>query len=834
MAVRPRKTALKAILIADMVDYSRRVSEREASTLDFVARCFTLFREHCTRFDASVIKTMGDGIMIEFASASEAIQYGLEMHGAIERLQDDSARKAQFRIGVHAGEVESVDSDIYGHAVNVASRVVGFAKPGGICVSHDVYQQARHHPSFVFASAGPTRLKNIPEPMMLYHVTSGGKAPQTEAARFLIRTIGSISITDEAGHKADLRSEHVRALLGYLALSPGHGDYKERLAALLWSEREAQAARRALAQCLRSTADAFRSLPSSPLLQEDGQLALDERNVAVDLDDISDKIELGVIDKLLVERPDWPDALLRGTDALGHLYRSWLQVTRHNWRTKIADALEVCLGRFEPGDTALRRAATALLALEPGHEIAVQKLISHYAHHHNVAMAVKTFKAFSTYVGAQFQISPSQATATLIRNITEGNWEKANDTVPAPKAKNLAPTLEVGRIDISALAQKDIHVAAGFRNELVANLARFREWIVQEASSEAPAPDGSRADYQLSMSCMQTKSGLALQLTLLEGASQHVVWSETVDIAIETWFDALRLVIRQVAARLHIYLSSDRLSRIVDSDDTALKNYDAWLRGEHLLSLWTPNAEDEAAGIFRRIVDDDPKFAPALASLASIFNVRHLIKPGVAPDAQQDRQALQLARQAAELDPLDARNHLVVAWSSAMSGEFDKAAIHYELAVSLNPVAPKLLISAAQGLAFLGVTGRARQIMEEALQAAPFLLPYQWCYVCSTCWMIGKYEPALVAATRGGLTTIDTHGWRAAALSMLGRASEAREAFRLQVQAIEPLWAGTEKVTPEIVLTWFTSAFPIARDADRQRLNQCLQACLASPADTDH
>ncbi len=808
-----------------MVEYSRRVSESEAATLVFVEKCFAAFREHCAALDATVIKTMGDGIMIEFSSISDAIQYGLSIHSVIERLQGTEPVRAQFRVGIHVGEIEHVGADIYGHAVNIAARLVALARPGGVCISQDVYQQARHNRSFSFVSGGITRLKNIPEPLAIYHVVFGASAAETKKAKLSIRTIGAVSVADETGRKADLRSEHVRALLGYLALSPGHSDYKERLAALLWSERDAQSARRAFAQCLRSTAAAFRNLPNSPLLQEEDEVALDEGNVAVDLEGISEKIEVGVIDNLLIERPDWPDSLLRGTDELGPLYRSWLKITRHNWRTRIADALEVCLERFEPGDTALRRAAAALLALEPGHEIAVQRLILHYAHQQNVGMAVKTFKEFSSYIAEQFQITPSQTTTSLIRDIAERRWD-TNRALASPQGENRAPVLEIGQIDTSAIADTNIHLALGFRSELLANLARFKEWVVQESSPSFVPADATRVDYNLSLSSVGTRTGAAILVTLTNRHSQHVVWSETIDIAVETWFDALRQVIRQVSARLHIYFSSDRLLRVVGGDSTVLRSYDAWLRGERLLSLWNPHAEDEAEGILRAVVNDDPKFAPALASLASIYNVRHLIKPGTIPDALQDRQALHFAKQAAELDPLDARNHLVVAWSSAMSGEFDKAAIHYELAVSLNPVHPKLLISAAQGLAFLGDSTRALQLMEDAILAAPFLLPYQWCYVCSTSWMAGDYERAITAAGRGEMTTVDTSGWLAAALSRLGRIDDARRALRTLVDVVTPIWSGEESISPAVVLKWFTSAFPIARDSDRALLHQSLASLM--------
>lgn len=805
-----------------MVEYSRRVSEDEAATLTFVNRCFDAFRELSANFDASIVKTMGDGILVEFVSTIEALRFALDIHKVLESLQEGHRSKTQFRVGIHVGEVERTDADVYGHVVNVASRLVALAKPGGICVSQDVFQQARHDPLFGFSAGGLTRLKNIPEPMAIYHVLAPSDASEKSTSKLTVGTIGSVSVSDEAGRRAELRSEHVRALLGYLALSPGHSDYKERLAALLWSERDAQSARRALAQCLRSTALAFRNLANSPLLQKADQIILDENTVAIDLDDISEKVTLGVIDDLLIERPDWPDALLRGTETLGPLYLSWLRVTRHNWRTRIADALEVCLGRFDVGDVGLRRAANALLGLEPGHEIAVQKLISHYAHHQNIAMAMKLFKEFSAYLSEQFQISPSSATTSLIKSIADGRWNKPAKEAVGSSPTGPIPTLAIAAIDSLGSSEKHAHIAAGFRNELLANLARFRDWVVQETADPGSDTTSKVAAYSLTLSSTERSDGSAILLRLIENEGRRIVWSETVDVDINTWFESLRKVIRQVAARLQIYLSSDRLSRIIGSDESILKSYDAWLRAEHLLSLWQPSAEDEAELVLKKIVATDPRFAPASASLASIYNVRHLIRPGLPLDAHQRKQALPLAKAAVEIDPLDSRNHLVVAWSSAMAGEFEKAAIHYELAVSLNPIHPKLLLSAAQGMAFLGDSARARDLMDAAVDGAPFLLPYQWCYICSTCWMIGDYDGAVRAAKLGEAATVDTHGWRAASLSMLGDIAAAKASFSEQVQALEKLWAGENPLTSEGVMLWFTSAFPIARQFDRNRLRQAL------------
>ena len=149
-------------------------------------------------------------------------------------------------------------------------------------------------------------------------------------------------------------------------------------------------------------------------------------------------------------------------------------------------------------------------------------------------------------------------------------------------------------------------------------------------------------------------------------------------------------MVRRIAAHTEIYVSADRLSRTLGIGQLNYVDHNDWLRGEHLLSFWSPKCEDEAAGIFERIIARSPQFAPPYASLASIYNVRHLIRPGTPLDADADRKALPLGQRAVELDALDSRNHQVIAWSSAMAGRYEQAAVHYDLAINLNPSSPKV------------------------------------------------------------------------------------------------------------------------------------------------
>src|SRR5687768_13203890 len=134
---------LKAILFADLAQFSRLTAAGEDAALEFVTRCFDVFREHCGEWRGEFIKSTGDGVLVIFDSVSDALAYALGVQKKLSRLADDNAAAARFRIGLHVGELRRRASDVYGHAVNVAARVQTMAAPGGVCATQEVYHAAR-------------------------------------------------------------------------------------------------------------------------------------------------------------------------------------------------------------------------------------------------------------------------------------------------------------------------------------------------------------------------------------------------------------------------------------------------------------------------------------------------------------------------------------------------------------------------------------------------------------------------------------------------------------------------------------------------------------------
>lgn len=164
---------LAAILVADIVGYSRAMEVDETSML---ARVKALRAEflHPTvaRFGGRIVKTTGDGTLIEFPSAVDAVRNAVEVQREMARRNADAreGERIELRIGINVGDIVVEDNDIYGDGVNVAARLEAIASPGGICLAASVREQVGNRLDVTFEDMGEQRVKNIARPVRTYRV----------------------------------------------------------------------------------------------------------------------------------------------------------------------------------------------------------------------------------------------------------------------------------------------------------------------------------------------------------------------------------------------------------------------------------------------------------------------------------------------------------------------------------------------------------------------------------------------------------------------------------------------------------------------------------------
>ena len=176
MAEERDKRRLAAILVADMVGYSRLMEADERGTIARQkAHLSELIDPTIAEHHGRIVKLMGDGALVEFASVVDAVECAVAIQRAmVERegeVPDD--RRIQYRIGINLGDIIIDEDDIFGDGVNIAARLQEIAEPGGVCVSGTGYDQLKQKVDVGYEYLGEKRLKNITEPVRVYRIVTG-------------------------------------------------------------------------------------------------------------------------------------------------------------------------------------------------------------------------------------------------------------------------------------------------------------------------------------------------------------------------------------------------------------------------------------------------------------------------------------------------------------------------------------------------------------------------------------------------------------------------------------------------------------------------------------
>jgi adenylate cyclase len=173
MAEQRVQRRLAAILAADVVGYSRLTRADESGTrVRYNAHLKDLIEPRIAEHQGRIVKSSGDGFLVEFSSVVDAVQCAADIQRAMpgRNAGVPGEQRIEFRIGVNLGDVIVEDDDIHGDGVNVASRLEGLAEPNGVCISGSVFEQVKDRMTVGFEDLGPQQVKNIPEPINAYRV----------------------------------------------------------------------------------------------------------------------------------------------------------------------------------------------------------------------------------------------------------------------------------------------------------------------------------------------------------------------------------------------------------------------------------------------------------------------------------------------------------------------------------------------------------------------------------------------------------------------------------------------------------------------------------------
>lgn len=197
---------LTTIVAADLVGYSRLMAADEEGTVNrFRAAKTEVIDPVVEAAGGRIIKTMGDGLLIEFPSPVDAARSCIALQDQLRRREAESANTERlvFRIGINLGDVIIDGDDILGDAVNIAARMEGLSLPGGICISRTVHDQVRGKVDRSLTSLGPQQVKNIPEPVEAWRVEFDGVVEASIPVRTAVRPSIAVMAFDNMSSDPD-------------------------------------------------------------------------------------------------------------------------------------------------------------------------------------------------------------------------------------------------------------------------------------------------------------------------------------------------------------------------------------------------------------------------------------------------------------------------------------------------------------------------------------------------------------------------------------------------------------------------------------------------------
>src|ERR1700716_2853051 len=461
------------------------------------------------------------------------------------------------------------------------------------------------------------------------------EADPGSAARLSVSLVGRPSIMF-GGRLIELRTQKARAVLSYLVLTEAKHESRERLVGFLWRASAEEKARASLRQVVRELRTVFEDAGYGGFSAGRLSIHLDAEKVEADIESIIRLAESGGVHPLLLNTPDLGDRILEGMDDLDPSFRIWVLAKRQTISDRLMRSLGAGLVAKDIAADVKTEFATAILNLDPTHEEACCHLMRVHAEEGDVAGALRIYKSLWNLLDRDYGMEPSPATEELVARIKLGAFERpairfgaqlesgrrAARTSHAPSDRSVPPETRPGAsakirlvlrpFQLHGVDSDHAHLVQGFNLHLAACLVRFREWSVIDRPAAAvalPLP-GSAPQYCIETTAYQAGAEINMVMVLRDEATGVYIWSESLRLGLDNWFETQQRIIRRIATSLNVQLSAERLMRLAGEPDVSLDVHDRWLRGQNLMMRFDPESWQRAVTIFRDAIRENPTFSP--------------------------------------------------------------------------------------------------------------------------------------------------------------------------------------------------------------------------------
>ncbi len=619
-----------------------------------------------------------------------------------------------------------------------------------------------------------------------------------------------------SGAEITIQSKKGRALLAILALSSASGVSREKLAALLWSDRGEDQARSSLRQALTI----LRKELGPDVLQAD-DVKVEMLHANVDVDAVTFVAIAGSSEAAHLRRAAalYQGELLADLSVNDPAFDEWLR----RERSRIDNLMVQVLDRLLLIESAAEKVALArrLVTLDPLREASNLSLMQALAAAGERAQALLHYANFKTLLKTELDVQPGHDLENLQRQlVAEGNSGSPKLVAETSATTGyVRPSIAVIPFANLSTDPNQRYFSEGITADIVTELSRFHQLQVYTKSHSSGEVTGSTSammgralgvQYVVEGSVRRLGNRVRISVQLVDSTSEENVWAERFDAPEDDIFTMQDHIVRSIAAQLAGGMRVANLEKALRKPPSSMAAYDYVLRGDAKI-IGDPDAEAEALGLFRKAIELDPGYGRAYAHIANHLTLRWVRDHSLPNDLLDE--ALKFAKKAVELDGEDEFCQSSLGYVHMQRNSHDLAEFHGLKALAINPNSPILLASLGILYGFRGEADRSLAYFQEAITINPHFVPsWYWRNRAVVHFDKHEYDVAITAFKRSPISPDWVEAYLAAANAQLSRPDESRHH---RVAAL--------RLTPDLCVSGFMSRSPYLRKEDADHVANALR-----------
>ncbi len=611
-------------------------------------------------------------------------------------------------------------------------------------------------------------------------------------ASLRITLLGGFDARLASGEAVDLHGRKTQALLAYLALPPGESCSRDKLVALLWSDRGEQQARGSLRQALAELRKALGDAHPPALVAGRDAVSLHAGAVEVDVTEFERLVDEGTPEALERAVELYRGDFLDGIGVHDAAFEEWLRSERERLCDLARDALTSLLDHQTTTRATHRAIATArqLLALDPLQEAVHRALMRLYVAKGERTLALKQYQACCDVLRAELDLKPEAETERLHEEIrrehpaVRGERDAAvEEERPEPPPLPDKPSIAVlPFVNMSGDAEQE-YFSDGITEDIITGLSRFRELFVIARNStftyKGQAVDvtevGKKLGVQYVVEGSVRKAGNRVRVSaqLVDAMTGSHVWAERYDRELEDIFAVQDEITETVVATLAGRLGDLGVDRAKRKPTQSLTAFDYVLHARQLIYRYKQESILEARDLLEKAIALDPDYATAHAWLAETYWAEWWA--GWTADAGASfESSARHAAQAVALDDTDSQAHMQMGQVCLDRHQYDEVRFHFDKALSLNPNQPDALMMQASYSMYVGDPERAVAQINEAIRIDPL---GHYGFIQGVAYYSARnYEEAIAAFKTVRAEAGGVQAWLAACHAQIGHREDAEAA----------------------------------------------------------